>query len=95
MRRRAFMPPPAAGAQVVAGTEEFKKGLRHALVDVEEGTHGGIEPFNSAGSAMPVVEKILDGIKEFIRLGAAGSGLGGTAQAPGSGLAGTEGTGVL
>ena len=68
------MASPATGAEVVAGTEEFEKGLRHALMDVEERPQGGIKPFDSAGGAMPVVEKMLDGIEQFIGLGAKQAG---------------------
>ena len=63
------MAPPAAGTQVVASAKEFEKRLRDAFVDVEEGPQGRIEPFDSAGGAMPVVEKFLDSLEQFIRSG--------------------------
>ena len=69
MGGRALMAPPTTGAQVVACAKEFEKGLGYAFVDVEEGAQGGIESFDGAGGAMPVIEEPLDGIEQFIRLG--------------------------
>ena len=46
------MPAPAAGAQVVAGTEQLEQALGGAFVDVEERTQRRIEPFDGARGAM-------------------------------------------
>ena len=50
--RSALVPAPAAGAQVVVGTEQLEQALGGAFVDVEERTQRRIEPFDGAGGAM-------------------------------------------